>query len=108
MSSFALFAGAVVAVSVFGDVAPANFEVSMQSKFHLFKFQLKTNQFYTCAQQAFSLAFITMFRITAGDQWPDEPSLYDNDGTVNWKVGTFQMAYEISVKWVILQERLPN
>ncbi len=53
--------------------------------------------------QAFSLAFVTLFHITAGDPWPEEPALYDKDGTVNWKVGVFHMAYEISVGWVILQ-----
>jgi hypothetical protein len=46
---------------------------------------------------------MTLFHITAGDPWPLEPVLYDKDGTVNWKVGAFHMAYEISVGWVILQ-----
>ena len=46
---------------------------------------------------------MTLFHITAGDPWPLEPALYDKDGTVNWKVGAFHMAYEISVGWVILQ-----
>jgi hypothetical protein len=46
---------------------------------------------------------MTLFHITAGDPWPEEPSLYDEDGTVNWRVGLFHLAYEISVGWVILQ-----
>ncbi len=46
---------------------------------------------------------MTLFHITAGDPWPEEPALYDEDGTVNWKVGAFHLAYEISVGWVILQ-----
>jgi hypothetical protein len=48
---------------------------------------------------------VTLFHITAGDPWPEEPSLYDEDGTVNWKVAAFHMGYEISVDWVILQVR---
>ena len=48
---------------------------------------------------------MTLFHITAGDPWPEEPSLYDEDGTVNWKVAVFHMGYEISVDWVILQVR---
>lgn len=59
-----------------------------------------------CSDQAFSLAFVTLFHITAGDPWPEEPALYDQDGTVNWKVGGFHIAYEISVNWVILQARV--
>jgi hypothetical protein len=46
---------------------------------------------------------VTLFHITAGDPWPEEPALLDKDGTVNWKVATFHMAYEISVGWVVLQ-----
>ena len=62
--------------------------------------------FDACAGQAFSLAFVTLFHITAGDPWPEEPALYDKDGTVNWKVGAFHIMYEISVNWVILQARV--
>jgi hypothetical protein len=58
---------------------------------------------HRCVWQTFSLALVTLFHITAGDPWPEEPSLLEEDGTVDWKVCCFQMAYEISVDWVVLQ-----
>jgi hypothetical protein len=57
--------------------------------------------------KTFSLALVTLFHITAGEPWPEEPSLFDEDGTVNWKVCSFHMAYELTVNWVILQARIP-
>ncbi len=55
--------------------------------------------------QTFSLALVTLFHITAGEPWPEEPLLLDENRTVNWKVCSFHMAYEITVNWVILQVR---
>ena len=51
---------------------------------------------------------MTLFHITAGEPWPEEPPLFDEDGTVDWEVCSFHMAYEITVNWVILQARNPN
>jgi hypothetical protein len=56
-------------------------------------------------EQYFSTAFVTLFHITAGDPWPEDPQLYEENGLVIWKVAIFHMAYEISVGWVILQVR---
>jgi hypothetical protein len=55
--------------------------------------------------QVFSTAFITLFHITAGDPWPEDPQLYNENGFVIWKVAIFHMTYEICVGWVILQVR---
>jgi hypothetical protein len=55
--------------------------------------------------QTFSLSLVSLFHVTAGDPWPEEPALMDEDGTVNWRVCMFHMSYEISVNWVILQAR---
>ncbi len=46
---------------------------------------------------------MTLFHITAGDPWPEDPALFEEHGLVIWKVAIFHMAYEISVGWVILQ-----
>ena len=36
-----------------------------------------------CARaQVFSRSFVTLFQVTAGDPWPDSPSLYKSDGQV--------------------------
>ncbi len=56
--------------------------------------------------QFFSTAFVTLFHITAGDPWPEDPQLYEENGLVIWRVAIFHMAYEISVGWVILQVRV--
>ncbi len=55
--------------------------------------------------QFFSTAFVTLFHITAGDPWPEDPPLFEESGLVIWKVAIFHMTYEISVGWVILQVR---
>ena len=51
---------------------------------------------------------MTLFHITAGEPWPEDPPLFDEDGTVDWKVCSYHMAYEISVNWVILQARIQD
>ncbi len=53
----------------------------------------------------FSKSFVTLFHVTAGDPWPEHPSLLQDDGTVDWAVAGFHMAYNISVDWVILEAR---
>jgi hypothetical protein len=58
-----------------------------------------------CVRQTFSLAFMTLFHITAGEPWPEEPSLFEEDGSLNWTVCSFHIVYELSVDWVILQAR---
>ena len=50
---------------------------------------------------------MTLFKVTAGDPWPEGPPLFDEeDGTVAWKVAAFHISYEVSVGWVILQVRV--
>jgi hypothetical protein len=72
-------------------------------KFQVFHLDKPLNTF---AWQVFSLAMMTLFHVTAGGLWPEEPALYEEDGTVNWRVGLFQIGYEISVGWVILQVKV--
>jgi hypothetical protein len=56
--------------------------------------------------QFFSTAFVSLFKVTAGDPWPADPPLFDaEDGTVNWRVAALHISFEVSVVWVILQVR---
>ena len=68
----------MVAVSLFGNISPENFEV-------------------------FDKAFVTLFHVTSGDPWPETLPSFNEDGTVNWLVTGFVFAYTMIVIWVILQ-----
>ena len=73
-----VFAGAVVGVAMFSGVAPDNFAV-------------------------FDRAFLTLFYVTGGDPWPDALPKFNEDGSANWVVAAFIMAYTVVEIWVILQ-----
>jgi hypothetical protein len=73
-----LRAVAVMAVSLFGTVAPDNFEV-------------------------FDRAFVTLFTITGGDPWPESLPWRHENGSVNWLVTSYFFGYTLMVIWVILQ-----
>jgi hypothetical protein len=57
-------AGAVFAVSLFGRLVPESFA-------------------------AFDLAFFTLFRVTAGEPWPEAVKLAGEDGMADWSVAAF-------------------
>eukprot|EP00292_Cryptomonas_paramecium_P000167 CAMPEP_0113678112 /NCGR_PEP_ID=MMETSP0038_2-20120614/9720_1 /TAXON_ID=2898 /ORGANISM="Cryptomonas paramecium" /LENGTH=379 /DNA_ID=CAMNT_0000595621 /DNA_START=655 /DNA_END=1791 /DNA_ORIENTATION=- /assembly_acc=CAM_ASM_000170 len=69
---------AVVGVSAFGVEAPERFAV-------------------------FDRALVTLFKVTSGDPWPDEPRIQKEDGRVDYSVVGFQFAYTVVVLWVIVQ-----
>ena len=73
-----LDAGAVVGVAMFSNVAPDNFGV-------------------------FDAAFLTLFYVTGGDPWPDALPKFNEDGSANWIVAAYIMAYTMIEIWVILQ-----
>ena len=51
----------------------------------------------------FDIAFIMLFRVTAGDPWPEDFHAIRENGTPNWAVAVFIAAFTIIVIWVILQ-----
>jgi hypothetical protein len=69
---------AVMAVSLFGTMAPDSFEV-------------------------FDRAFVTLFRFTGGDPWPESLPWQYGDGSINWLVTGYIFGYTLIVIWVILQ-----
>ena len=69
---------AVVGVAMFSNVAPDNFGV-------------------------FDAAFLTLFYVTGGDPWPDALPKFNEDGSANWIVAAYIMAYTMIEIWVILQ-----
>ena len=73
-----LDAAAVVGVAMFSNVAPDNFGV-------------------------FDAAFLTLFYVTGGDPWPDALPKFNEDGSANWVVAAYIMAYTMIEIWVILQ-----
>ena len=72
------FAAAVVAVTLFGRIAPDDFGV-------------------------FDKALITLFYVTGGDPWPEALPRVNEDGTANWVVAGFVMVFTIMVVWIILE-----
>ena len=71
-------AAAVVAVTLFGRIAPDDFGV-------------------------FDKALITLFYVTGGDPWPEALPRVNEDGTANWVVAGFVMVFTIMVVWIILE-----
>jgi hypothetical protein len=51
----------------------------------------------------FSRAFISIFRITAGDSWVTTLTVLEPDGSVNWKLAMFTTTYIVVVDWLLLQ-----
>ena len=73
-----LTTGAVVAVSIFGGLAPDFFAT-------------------------FDVAFFTLLLVTAGEPWPDALPRLNSDGTANWTVMVFCGCYIIISTWLVLQ-----
>jgi voltage-gated sodium channel len=71
---------AIVGVTFFNKVAPANFET-------------------------FSRAFVSMFRITIGsvDWWFETFPAVETDGSIAWRSTTFLITYVIFVNWFFFQ-----
>ena len=53
----------------------------------------------------FDRAFLTLFYVTGGDPWPDALPKFNEDGSANWIVAAYIMAYTMIEIWVILQAR---
>ena len=53
----------------------------------------------------FDSAFVTLFYVTGGDPWPDALPKFNEDGSANWIVAAYIMAYTMIEIWVILQVR---
>jgi hypothetical protein len=51
----------------------------------------------------FNLAFISMFRIAAGETWVDGLPLIDELGDLHWKSAIFVCSYLVINVWVVLQ-----
>ena len=51
----------------------------------------------------FDAAFLTLFYVTGGDPWPDALPKFNEDGSANWVVAAYIMAYTMIEIWVILQ-----
>jgi hypothetical protein len=54
----------------------------------------------------FNLAFISMFRIAAGETWIDGMPLIDEVGDLHWRSAIFVCSYLVINVWVVLQ--VPN
>ena len=53
----------------------------------------------------FNRAFVTMFRVTAGDTWVDGVPTVLEDGDLNQGFAAFITSYVIVVVWLVLQAR---
>ncbi len=51
----------------------------------------------------FNRAFVTMFRVTAGDTWVDGMPTILQDGDLNQGFAAFITSYVIVVVWLVLQ-----
>ncbi len=51
----------------------------------------------------FNLAFVSMFRIAAGETWVDNMQLIDESGDLNWMNALFVCSYLVINVWVVLQ-----
>jgi hypothetical protein len=56
----------------------------------------------------FSRAFVTMFRVTAGDTWVDGMPTLLEGGDLNQGFAVFITSYVILVVWLVLQARKPS
>ncbi len=72
------FSDAILGVSLFADVAPDQFG-------------------------RFNRAFISMFRVAAGDTWVDPLPILDRDGDIAWKPALFICSFMVLTVWVVLQ-----
>jgi hypothetical protein len=52
---------------------------------------------------AFDRAFVSMFRLTAGETWLDSLERFDENGQLNYTHAMFVLSYIILVVWVLLQ-----
>ena len=50
-----------------------------------------------------SVAFIELFRITAGETWVDEVPQVDEEGNVQWALGIYIMSFILICNWTLLQ-----
>ncbi len=71
-------ADAILGVSLFSDVAPEQFG-------------------------KFNRAFITLFRIAAGDTWIDSLAMLGPSGDLEWKPSLFICSFIVISVWVVLQ-----
>ena len=55
----------------------------------------------------FNLAFVSMFRIAAGETWVEGLPLVDEAGELHWKAAIYACGYLIINVWVILQACSP-
>ena len=51
----------------------------------------------------FNLAFVSMFRIAAGESWIEELPILDASGDIYWKSSLFIFSFIIINVWVVLQ-----
>ena len=51
----------------------------------------------------FNVAFVTMFRIAAGDTWVDALPALGPDGSLEWKPALFISSFIVISVWVVLQ-----
>jgi hypothetical protein len=68
----------IIGVTLFSEVAPQDFG-------------------------AFDRAFVSMFRLTAGETWLESLERYDEKGQLNYTNAVFVLSYIILVVWVLLQ-----
>ena len=71
-------ADAILGVSLFADIAPGQFG-------------------------KFNRAFVTLFRIAAGDTWIDPLPTLGPDGDLEWKPALFVCSFIVISVWVVLQ-----
>jgi hypothetical protein len=55
----------------------------------------------------FNRAFVSMFRLAAGETWVEALPLLSQDGDIEWKSSLFICTYVIVNVWVVLQVRRP-
>ncbi len=71
-------ADAILGVSLFGDIAPDQFG-------------------------KFNRAFVTLFKIAAGDTWIDALPTLGPDGNLEWKPALFVCSFIVLSVWIVLQ-----
>jgi hypothetical protein len=76
--SSALVPDSILGVSLFADIAPDQFG-------------------------RFNLAFVTLFRIAAGDTWIDTLPTLGPDGDLVWQPAVFVCSFIVCSVWVVLQ-----
>jgi hypothetical protein len=77
-ASSALFPDSILGVSLFADIAPDQFS-------------------------RFNRAFVTLFRIAAGDTWIESLPTLGPEGDLQWKPALFVCSFIVCSVWVVLQ-----